>query len=255
MKIHILGSGTSSGVPVIGCSCPVCTSTDSRNKRTRTSIAVELDSGHFFCIDTSPEFRLQMINAGISRIEAVLYTHMHADHTAGFDDLRAFYFHNPSPIKCYLLEEHRKEFLGRFSYAFENTGYLGAVPMLDLQPILESSFEVCGAEIEPIRLPHGHVTTCGFRIGKFIYATDFKKFTDEQIEMYRGKVDVMVASGIHFGTHKTHSVIDETIQLFQNLDVKHGYITHLAHDVDHSRDRKKLPENIQFCFDGLIIDV
>lgn len=256
MRVHILGSGTSTGVPVIGCSCPVCSSQDPRHQRSRASIAITLAEGPTFLIDTAPELRLQVVRAGISNVDAVFYTHMHADHTHGFDDLRAFYFRRREPLPVYLLPRYHGEMKSRFSYAFNDTGYQGTKPQIDLREIPEDqAFAVQGVTIEPVVLPHGHVVSCGFRLGRFAYVTDFKSFSSEQIKAWRGKLEVMVASGIHFGSHSTHSVIPETLALFEKLEVKQGFITHLSHEVDYQRDAHHLPDYVKFAYDGMIIDL
>lgn len=254
MKLMILGSGTSTGVPVIGCPCAVCKSPDIRNKRTRASIALQKGS-ETLLIDTSPEMRLQVLQAGIDTVSAVLYTHTHADHTQGFDDLRQFYFRRRQSIDCYLMEEYHTEFRERFRYAFEDTGYLGATPQVTLKSMPEGGFSVGNFEIEPVRLSHGHVTTCGFRFGNFVYATDFKGFPADVIERWRGRIHTMVASGIHFGSHKTHNVIPETIELFRQLGVKRGIISHLAHDVDYAKHNAEMPPAVELAYDGMTIDL
>ncbi|MBC7532751.1 MAG: MBL fold metallo-hydrolase [Oligoflexus sp.] len=254
MRVHILGSGTSSGVPVIGCHCSVCRSSDPKNQRTRASIAVS-EAGRTVMIDTSPEMRLQVIRAGIEDIDGLLYSHMHADHTAGFDDLRAFFFKTRRPLDCYLLPEYFEELKTRFRYAFVDLGYHGVTPQVNLHAIPDESFHFAGFDIEPVRLQHGNVPSCGFRFGRFAYVTDFKNFPLKKIEEWRGKIDVMVASGIHFGTHTTHSVIPETLQLFDDLAVKRGIISHLAHDVDYVEHAALLPNFAEYAFDGMTIDL
>ena len=256
LKITILGSGTSTGVPTIGCDCKVCTSSNPRNHRTRSSILItRLDNGDNLVIDTSPEFRLQMLREGVRRISAVLYTHTHADHAHGFDDLRAFYFQDRRVLRCYLPEEMIKEFRTRFSYAFQPTGYPGITPQVDLKAIPDTGFEVMGLRVEPVELPHGAVTTRGFRIGSFVYCTDFKNFPQKTLDRWRGQIDTMVASGVHFKEHPTHSNVPQTIRLFQKLQVRRGIITHLSHQVEYERDSERLPENIFFAYDGLSLEV
>lgn len=254
MKAIILGSGTSTGVPVIACSCAVCLSDHPRNKRTRASIAVQ-KGGETLLIDTSPEMRLQVLAAKISKISAVLYTHLHADHVHGFDDLRAFHFVNRQPLDVYMLPELIPEFKSRFHYAFEDTGYKGAIPQVQLHSIPEGPFEIGPFKIEPVRLPHGHVTTCGFRFENFAYATDFKEFPRRVIDRWRGKIHSMVASGIHFGQHASHSVIPETIALFEDLRVKRGVLSHLAHEVEYIEHSACLPPQVELAFDGMTIDL
>jgi phosphoribosyl 1,2-cyclic phosphate phosphodiesterase len=211
--------------------------------------------GQHLLVDTAPELRLQILQAGIRSVEAVLYTHMHADHTHGFDDLRAFFFKSHEPVHVYLLPQYREELKQRFAYAFQDTGYLGTKPQIEVHDIPRQPFAIGESLIEPVVLPHGNVESCAFRVGRFAYATDFKEFSPDQIAAWRGKVDVMVASGIHFGQHRTHSTIPETLALFAELGVKQGYITHLSHEVDQERDAHRLPDNVKLAYDGMVIDL
>lgn len=253
-KITVLGSGTSTGIPVIGCSCSVCKSNKLKNKRTRSSIAITTYKGFSFVIDTTPEFRLQLLKAHIDMIEGVLYTHLHADHCMGFDDLRVFNFNKSQPLFCGVGKEHYKAFKEKFSYVFKDTKYKGSKPKVNLFIIdTKQKFDILGLEVEAIKLPHGETVSYGFKINNFAYVTDFKAFDDKQIQQWQNKIDVMIASGIHFGVHNAHSVIPETIELFQKLNIKKGYITHLDHKIDHYRDGKKLPHFVQFAYDNLKI--
>lgn len=254
MKIHILGSGTSTGVPVIGCDCKVCLSSDPKDKRTRAAIALEKD-GKFLLIDTPPELRLQLLRAGITSIIGVLYTHLHADHTAGFDDLRAFSFKSKEVLPVYMLEGYIEEFKQRYNYAFNPGPYKGAVPRLKLFPVTDENFEIGPFKLEPIRLSHGSVESLGIKVANFVYATDFKSMPKKYTERFKAKVDLMVASGIHFGEHGSHSTIFETINLFQEIGVTKGYISHISHQVSHEKDAHKLPPNVKFSFDGMLIDL
>ncbi|NRA45166.1 MAG: MBL fold metallo-hydrolase [Oligoflexales bacterium] len=256
LKVRILGSGTSTGVPTIGCNCPVCTSDDPRNKRRRSSILItRKDNQENIVIDTTPDFRSQILDAKVSKLENVLYTHTHADHCHGFDDLRAFYFFNKTPINCYLSKELHPEFKARFSYAFTNTGYKGTTPQVELKETPNKPFEVIGLEVDPVRLPHGTMQSTGFRFGRFAYITDFKAFPKRSLAKWKGKIHTMIASGVRYKPHPTHSTVSETIQLFQDLQVKKGYITHLSHDIDHRRDSASLPPHISFAYDGLEFEV
>ncbi len=256
INVTVLGSGTSTGVPVIGCSCSVCTSDEPRNQRTRASVAIRSRSGGTtLVIDTSPEFRLQVLKAEITQLDAVLYTHTHADHCHGFDDLRAFYFSRKVPITCYVGKDHEADFRNRFAYAFSETGYHGAKPQISLTTVPDSPWRIGELKIEPIILPHGHVRTWGYKIGRFAYVTDFKGFTEDQVRAWRGELDTMIASGIHFGSHGTHNVIPETMELFQQLGVRRGILTHLAHEVDYLRDSHRLHPGVEFAYDGMTIDV
>jgi phosphoribosyl 1,2-cyclic phosphate phosphodiesterase len=254
VKVLVMGSGTSTGVPVIGCQCSICLSSDLKDRRTRASIALQ-NGGGWVIVDTGPDFRAQILSQNILKVKAVLYTHIHADHCHGFDDLRAFSFQSSEPIPCYLMSEHLTEFKVRFAYAFEDTGYTGSKPVVDLREIPEQPFFVQDLEVEPIRLPHGHFTTCGFRFGNFAYITDFKAFPDAWIPKWKGKIHTLVASGIHFKPHPAHSSIPETCELFARLEVKRGIITHLSHKVAFERDSINLPKDVFLAYDGMVIDL
>lgn len=252
--ITILGSGTSTGVPVIGCDCTVCRSLDPRDKRTRASLMIEAGAERIV-VDTGPDFRQQMLREGVRELRHVLYTHTHADHCHGFDDLRAFYFRQKLPVECYIAERFASDFRTRFAYAFEDTGYSGTKPQVVLKTFAEAPFRLAGLTIEPVSLPHGHFLTSAFRIGRFAYATDFKTLPGEVLDRWRGQLELMVASGVHFGTHKTHATVPETLEIFRNLQVKSGVVTHLGHEVDAKTRAADLPAHVQFAEDGLKIEV
>lgn len=256
LQVTILGCGTSTGVPVLGCSCDVCKSSDPRNQRWRASILIKTSEGIPIVIDTGPEFRLQLLRAGVSQLQQVLYTHLHADHCHGFDDLRGLFFNSGNPITCHLDSEYIGELKQRFHYAFEDTGYLGGRPDINLVALPQGSgtFNVAGMEIDSIKLPHGNVFTNAFRFGQFAYATDFKEFPHEAIERWRGKIHTMVASGLRWREHKTHSTISETLALFKALGVKRGILTHLNHEIEYSRDSKLVPDGVELAYDGLVIN-
>ncbi|MCX6116084.1 MAG: MBL fold metallo-hydrolase [Proteobacteria bacterium] len=255
LKVTILGSGTSTGVPVLGCQCQICGSNSERNMRLRASIMLEYDHGLRIVIDTGTDFRQQMLRAKVSHLQYVLYTHLHADHIHGFDDLRGFYFNGNQPITCFLDADYANELKTRFHYAFENTGYLGGRPDIRLTELPKDFgiFQVENCPIETMQLPHGNVLTNAFRFGSFAYATDFKSFPSDKRAKWRGKIDTMVASGLRWRDHKTHSTIQETIDLFEDLQVRRGIITHLNHEIDYDLDSKKLPGNVELAFDGMQI--
>ena len=257
LSVTILGSGTSTGVPVLGCHCEVCRSTDPRNTRWRASILVRTNSGTPIVIDTGPEFRLQLLRAGVDSLQNVLYTHMHADHSHGFDDLRGLFFNSQRAITCYMDAAYIQDLKLRFHYAFEDTGYLGGRPDITLTalPADGTPFKVADIEVETVRLPHGNVLTNAYRFGNFAYATDFKEFPKIAIDRWRGKIHTMVASGIRWKSHKTHSSIEETIELFKTLEVKRGIITHINHDVEYVRDSLKMPPGVELAFDAMTFQV
>lgn len=253
--VRILGSGTSTGVPVIGCDCAICLDTNPKNKRLRSSVLMTDALGRNVVIDTTPDFRQQMLSAEVTNLSAVLYTHTHADHCHGFDDIRAFSFQDLASIDCYSSAEHLGDLRARFSYAFEKTHYYGVKPMVNLHNITDKPFQVLDWEVEPLYLEHGGIQTIAFRIGSFAYATDFKAFTAENIQKWKGKVSVMVASGIRYRDHPAHSTLPETIELFAKLGVRQGYITHISHEIEHVKDSARLPKGVSLAYDGMMIDV
>lgn len=254
LRVTVLGSGTSTGVPVIGCDCVVCSDSCPENIRSRASLLLTVGDRHT-AIDTAPEFRLQILRTGIKALAAVLYTHIHADHCHGFDDLRMFAFRAGHPaIPCYMHTDFIAEFKSRFSYAFDpNTGYYGTLPQIQLRALPTKPFTVAGLDIETVRLPHGAVLTNAFRIGKFAYATDFKTFAPELISRWKGKIDTMIISGVRFRPHKTHSSVQESVAILQELQVRRGFITHLSHEVDYRTHRAELPPGIDLAYDGLTL--
>ena len=241
---------------MIGCDCSVCHSDCRENKRSRASLLLTMGEQHTV-VDTAPEFRLQILQTGIKSLAAVLYTHIHADHCHGFDDLRMFAFHNKdSSIPCYMHADFIEEFKTRFNYAFDpHTGYYGTLPQIQLCALPEQPFTVAGLQIETLRLPHGTVLTNAYRIGKFAYATDFKTFSPALIARWRDKIDTMVISGVRFRPHKTHSSVQESVAVLQALRVRRGFITHLSHEVDYRTHRNELPSGIDFAYDGLTFSV
>lgn len=257
LAVQILGCGTSTGVPVLGCSCQVCVGGNERNQRWRTSIALQTPSGQPLVVDTGPEFRLQALRAGLGTLQRVIYTHIHADHVHGFDDLRGLYFNNQKPISCWLHPDYIKELRHRFHYAFEDTGYLGGRPEIKLISLPDNHgvFSVGDMEVETFLVPHGNALTNIFRFGRFGYATDFKYFTDEVIRAWRGKLHTLVASGLRWKDHKTHSTIPETLELFEKLDVQRGIITHMSHDVDYAKDSEKMPSGVELAYDGMQLTI
>ncbi len=259
IDVTILGSGTSTGVPMIGCNCTVCLSQNPRNHRTRVSIYVQVSTSkqqNSFVVDTGPEFRLQMVREKVPPPVDYIYTHIHADHCHGFDDLRSVYFAVKKPLRCYAKLEFIDEIKKRFHYMFEDTGYQGGRPVIEFLAIPESGiFKIQDLLIETFSCPHGNVLTSIFKIGSFVYATDFKILPPEVIAAWTGKIHTMIASGIRYGTHHTHSTIEETVALFKLMQVKRGIITHLSHEVDYEPVSKNLPENIELAYDGMKLKI
>ncbi len=255
VRVTILGSGTSTGVPVIGCDCAVCTSSHPYHQRSRASIMLTLDQGQHIVIDTGPDFREQMLRHRVQDLTHVFYTHTHADHCHGFDDIRAFYFRTQKPMHCYLSNLHVDEFKVRFNYAFNDLGYMGTKPQVILNAFDEGPLAVLGHQFETVYLPHGNTQSVAFRLGGFVYATDFKAFPESLINRWTGTIHTLVASGVRYRTLPTHSTLPETVGLMERLKVKRGIVSHINHDVDHEGASENLPPNIHLAYDGMVVEV
>lgn len=213
MLITVLGSGTSQGVPVIGCQCPVCQSADPRDKRLRTSILIQTEQVTV-AVDAGPDFRQQMLRENVNRLDAVLITHEHKDHIGGLDDLRPFIFRQEKPMILYVSDEALPEIKREYSYAFEEHPYPGA-PTYDIRKLDETPFDLGDLHIEPIRLKHFTLTSYGFRIGKFAYVTDLSEISDEIIEHLQG-VDYLIIEALQRKKHYSHLTLDEAIAVAKN---------------------------------------
>ena len=196
-----------------------------------------------------------MLSAKVSYLDAVLFTHTHADHCHGFDDLRQLAFTNSNIIPCWARQDHIDDLKNRFSYVFTNQGYRGITPKVVMNPIENSPISVAGLEVEWEEVPHGHTKSTAFKFGDFVYITDFKMLPENIIEKWKGKISTMIASGVRHSPHPTHSSIPQTCELFNKLEVNQGYITHLSHDVDHVKDSLSLPSGVKFAHDGLKIEI
>lgn len=214
-----------------------------------------LDNGEHIVIDTGPDFRVQMLRHRVKKLLHVFYTHIHADHCHGFDDIRAFYFGTGKPMQCYVPEVHAAAFKSRFDYVFQDMGYLGTKPQVVLHEVGEGTFEVMGYPIETVLLPHGSSTSMAFRLGSFAYATDFKEFPQDLQKRWKGKLHTLVASGVRYRPLPTHSTLPETAILMENLQVEKGIISHLNHDIDHGMAQKDLSPSLNLAYDGMVIDV
>lgn len=232
MKVVFLGTGTSHGVPVVGCPCPVCRSTDPRDSRYRASILVRGDSGERILVDPGPEFRLQALRAGIDRLDAVLVTHAHADHIHGLDDVRPLTREGPLPV--WANREARKELAVRFSYAFDPPQRGGGVPRILLREMPPGGIRVGAVEILPVPLMHGILPILGFRFGKFAYLTDCSGIPGSSRPLLAG-VEVLAIDGLRDRPHPTHFSISEAVAAARSLGVREAWITHICHDHSHSK--------------------
>lgn len=254
MNVTVLGSGTSSGVPTIGCACATCTSTDPRDNRSRTSIWLRTEKTSVV-VDTSNDFRHQCLRHGIRTLDAVIYTHHHFDHIAGFDDIRAFNFTQRRPMPIYAMPE-TLEHLGRiFDYAFRTSGPREtSTPVVERHEILDEPFTIGDLHVQPLELSHGRMRVNGYRIGSFAYCTDCNAISETARELLGG-VDVLILDGLRYTPHPTHFSIDEAVAVARSLGARQTYLTHIAHDVRHREAEKCLPEGINLAYDGLEIAI
>lgn len=252
VKITVLGSGTSSGVPTIGCDCEVCLSPDPRDKRLRPSVLLQY-GGRNVLIDTTPDFRTQILRAGVRRLDAVLYTHAHADHILGLDDVRPFNFFQKDTIPLYATEETFAVIRRVFCYAFEEPGESSA-PKLELRVMGGAPFDLFGMRFTPVRLEHGKGVSHGFRFGRAAYLTDHSHVPEEAKAQLRN-LDVLFLDALRRRPHPTHTTLDAAIALAQELQAGRTYFTHMCHDLPHARTEALLPAHIRLAYDGLEIEV
>lgn len=254
MKLTFLGTGTSNGIPVIGCNCEVCTSDDPRDRRTRTSAVVDI-AGKRILIDTSPELRLQAVAAGLDRVDAVLFTHPHADHVGGFDDLRRFNQINQAQLPVYTDELTAGNIRRRFAYAFEHPfPFYGGKPDLDLH-VFDGPFEVLGIPVTPFQVRHGNWTVNGFRFDDFVYLTDAKIIPEASMDAMRG-ARVLVINALRHRPHPVHLSLDEALAVIEEIGPERAYIVHVSHELGtHAEVSSELPPGVEIATDGLVVDI
>lgn len=252
MKITFLGTGTSQGVPVIGCDCEVCASVDFQDKRLRSSIHVEWQ-GTSIVVDTGPDFRQQMLANRIKRLDAVLFTHEHKDHTAGLDDIRSFNFLQQMAIPIYARQPVIDQLKQEYAYIFSDSKYPG-IPQVALHSIVNKPFEIIGLPIIPIEVRHHQMPVFGFRFGDFTYITDANDIDNQEMEKIRGS-KVLVVNALQRTHHISHFTLQEALDLIAELKPEQAYLTHISHKLGRHRDvKKELPENVHLAWDGLVIE-
>jgi phosphoribosyl 1,2-cyclic phosphate phosphodiesterase len=258
VKLTFLGTGTSFGVPQVGCKCAACRSTDPRDKRSRVGAVIETDGGTRLLVDTPPELRIQLIGAGIDRVDAILFTHDHADHTHGLDDVRAITVRRADPITMYGPADSLERMARRFSYIFDPS--VRALPGTSkpegvLHPLEDGETVTIGdAEVTAVALPHGPVTVFGYRFGALGYITDAQLVPDAAIDAFRG-VKVLVLNALFRTEHPTHLSMPEAIRAARAIGAERTYLTHLTHDNLHADLEAELPRDITPAFDGLTVRV
>ena len=257
MRLTLLGTGTSFGVPQIGCRCPACTSSDPRDRRTRTAALIETGRTRLL-IDTPPERRLQLVAAGVDRVHAVLYTHAHADHVHGIDDLRALSVRQATALPTYGSRDTMTELAGKFPYIFDPTF---VVPVGTSKPelaahVLEPGvrISIAGVEVLPLELPHGKQPVLGYRVGAMAYLTDVKSIPDSALESLVG-LDVLVLNALLSHPHPLHLSIPEAVEAARRVGARRTFFTHLTHEFTHAALAAMLPPGIAPAHDGLVIDL
>lgn len=258
MKLTFLGTGTSYGVPQVGCHCAVCRSSDPRDKRTRVGAVIETDGGTRLLVDTPPELRIQLIASSIDRVDAVLFTHDHADHTHGLDDLRAITVRRDGPITMYGPADSLARLSARFSYIFDpNVRALPGTtkPEGIAQPLADGETVTIGdVGVTAVALPHGAVNVFGYRVGNLGYVTDAKLVPDTAVEAFRG-VKVLVLNALFRTSHPGHLSLPEALQVARAIGAERTYLTHLTHDNLHADLEAELPRGVTPAFDGLTVRV
>lgn len=251
MKITILGSGTSTGIPMIACGCAVCTSADSRDKRLRTSILIETQDT-VVSIDAGPDFRQQMLRENVKRLDAIILTHGHKDHTAGLDDIRAFNFFQQKPMDIYLTAETELALRSEYHYVFEEIKYPG-IPDMRLKHYQNEMFTVQGIDVLPIEVMHLNMFVYGMRIGDFTYITDANFISPAEKEKIKGS-SVLIINALRREKHISHFNLKEALEIIQEVAPQKAYLTHLSHQMGlHADVEKELPSNVFLAYDGLQI--
>jgi phosphoribosyl 1,2-cyclic phosphate phosphodiesterase len=253
-RVTFLGSGTSHGVPMIGCECAVCRSTDPRDKRLRPSIFLDVPSHARILVDAGPDLRQQALAFGVTRVDAILLTHGHADHILGLDEVRRFNAMVGSSIPCFANQTTWETVRRTFYYIFDGVPRLGGgVPMIEPHEI-RGPMPIGGVRVVPVPVWHGRMPVLGFRFGDFAYLTDCNRIDDESMALVEG-VDTLVIDALREKPHSTHFSVSEALDVIRRLTPRRAYMTHMTHDLGHAATGARLPEGVELAYDGLVLDV
>jgi len=253
VTITFLGTGTSQGVPVIACGCEVCTSAFAYDNRLRTSILIEAED-KTIVIDSGPDFRYQMLRAGVKRLDAIVYTHEHKDHIAGMDDIRAFNYFQQGPVDIYADFRVQRALTREFPYVFDGTGYPG-IPQVTVHPIGLDPFDIGSVKFTPIEVLHYRLPVLGFRVNDFTYITDAKTVSEVEKEKIKGS-KILVINALQKQTHISHFTLDEAIDFANEIGAETTYLTHISHRLGKHQDiSAELPPNIRLAYDGLKLEI
>ena len=254
-RVTFLGTGTSQGVPVIACECAVCRSTNPRDQRLRPSIYVDVPGRASLLVDTTPDFRQQALTYGIRRIDAILFTHAHADHILGFDDIRQFNFLQGGAVPCYANGFCLDILRRTFYYAFDGIPRLGGgVPQVHAHEVGTDPFAVKNVRIVPVPLWHGPMPILGFRFGSFAYLTDCNRIPDESWPLVTG-VETLVIDGLRHEPHTTHFTVAEAVAAIARIAPRRAFLTHMTHDLGYAETNARLPAGVELAYDGLVLGV
>jgi len=253
LLITVLGSGTSVGVPTLGCHCAVCTSDDPRDNRLRPSVLIGY-RGQTMLVDTTPDFRQQALRARIERIDAILYTHWHADHIMGLDDVRPFNFRQKGSIPIYGSEQTLDAIRNCFRYAFSDHSKGTSIPRLETRTLNGEPFDLLGLRIQPVRLLHGQDEIFGFRFGNAAYLTDHSEIPEDSLPLLRD-LDVLFLDALRHKPHPTHSTVERSLTYVEKLQPRRTFFTHVCHDLSHAGTERQLPPHVRLAYDGLQLTV
>lgn len=252
-KIVILGSGTSMGVPTLGCDCPVCTSTDPRDTRTRPSIAIQWNT-HTVVIDTGQDFRHQVLRENIRHIDAVFYTHPHADHILGMDDLRPLSFQHPNGLPLYADDATVAVLHRIFEYTFSPNAKYPTRPRVQLQPLNDQeSVEIAGLPFQRVPVLHGDITVAGYRFGSAAYLTDMNGIPESSLPLLED-LDILIIDALRWHHHPSHNNVEQALDWIDRIKPHRAYFTHIAHELEHAKTEASLPPNVRLTYDGLRLE-